>query len=127
MAYLDMWRSGTFTQVSVLAIINTDHRTTEHSISDSLGDVSSVKRDVPLLHTSRYVTARDSLLPGLPPALVLQATDAGVRRPGYEATYHCCLFCIKLLEHVLHVAHLAYKPSLFATCTGFCRILATLY
>ena len=39
-----------------------------------------------LLHTSRYVIPHDSVLPGLPPALVLQATNAWARRPGYEAT-----------------------------------------
>jgi len=44
--------------------------------------------NVPLLHTSRYVIPHDSVLPGLPPALVLQATNAGARRPGYEATTH---------------------------------------
>jgi len=66
---------------------------TERSTSDSLGDVSWIqkatlqlcRRNVPLLHTSRYVIARDSVLPGLPPALILQETNAGVRRPGYEA------------------------------------------
>ena len=59
--------------VSVLPIINTDHRTTESSTSDSLGAVSWVqkatlqlyRRNVPLLHTSTYVTACDSVLPGL--------------------------------------------------------------
>jgi len=43
-------------------------------------------RNVPLLHMSRYVIQRDSVLPGLYPALVLQATNAGARRPGYEAS-----------------------------------------
>ena len=51
-----------------------DRRTTERSTSDSLGDVSWIqkaalqlyRRNVPLLHTSRYVIPRDSVLPGLP-------------------------------------------------------------
>jgi len=44
--YLDVWRSGTFLekqQVSALPITNTDHRTTERSTSDSLGDVSWIQ------------------------------------------------------------------------------------
>ena len=66
-----------------------DCRTSEHSISDRLGDVSWVQkaalqlyeRNVPLFHTSRYVISftRPALV------LVLQATNAGVKRPGYEA------------------------------------------
>ena len=66
---------------------------TECSTSDSLADVSWVqkaalqvyRRNLPLLHTSRYVIARGSVLPGSSPALVLQATNAGAGRPGYEA------------------------------------------
>jgi len=34
---------------------------------------------------SKYVIHRDSVLPGLPPLFVLQVTNAGARRPGYEA------------------------------------------
>ena len=79
MTYLDVWRSGTFPekqQVSECTTdCNTDGRTTERSTSDSLGDVSWIqkaalqqyRRNVPLLHTSRYVIPRDSVLPGLPP------------------------------------------------------------
>jgi len=52
-----------------------DHRTTERSTSDSLGDVSWVQKaalqlnggKVPLLHTYWYIIALDSVLPGLPP------------------------------------------------------------
>ena len=62
-------------QVSALPIANMDHRTTEYLISDSVGGISWVqkatlqlyRRNVPLLHASRYVTAHDSVLPGLPP------------------------------------------------------------
>ena len=66
---------------TVQPIANTDHRTTEHSTSDSLGDTSVqlYRRNVPLLHTS------STSLYGLPPALVLQATNSGVRRPEYKA------------------------------------------
>jgi len=70
MTYLDVWRSGTFPekqQVSALPIANTDHRTTERSTSDSLGDVSWIqkaalqlyRRNVPSstrLGTSYHVT-----------------------------------------------------------------------
>jgi len=60
--------------VNVLQITNTDYRTTERSTSDSLGNVSWVqkatlqlyRRNVPFLHTSRYVIAHDSVIPGLP-------------------------------------------------------------
>ena len=63
---------------------------TERSTSGSLGDVSWIqkatlqlyRRNVPLLHSPGM-----SVLPGLPPTLVLQVTNAGVRRPGYEAIY----------------------------------------
>ena len=97
MAYLDMWRSGTFpknsNEASALPIANTDRRTTERSTSDRLGDIFldsescfTAVQNVPYLHTSRHVIPRDSVLPGLPPTLILQATNAGVRRPGCEAT-----------------------------------------
>ena len=62
---------------------------TERLTSDSLGDVQKAalqlyRRNVPLLHTSGYIIARDQFT-RLSPALVLQATNAGVRRPQYEA------------------------------------------
>ena len=61
--------------VSVLPITNRNRRTTEHSTSDSLCDISWVqkaalqlyRKNVPLLYMSRYIIARDSVLPGLPP------------------------------------------------------------
>ena len=93
MTYLDVWRSGTFPkkkqQVTECA---TDHKhgctTNERSTSDSLGDVSWIqksalqlyRRNVPLLHTSRYVIAHDS-------ALRLQATNAGVRRESHQILF----------------------------------------
>jgi len=91
MMYLDVWRSGTFPEKQQVSECATDrkHRLT----SDSLSNVSWIqkatlqlyRRNVPLFHTSRYVKPRDSVLPGLPPVLVLQATNAGARRPGYKA------------------------------------------
>ena len=95
MAYLDLWRSGTFPekqQASALLIANKYHRMTERSTSDSFDNVSWMqkatlqpyRRNVPLLHTSRYVIARDQFYQAFP-TLVLQATNAGVRRPGHEA------------------------------------------
>jgi len=47
MTYLDVWRTGTFLekqQGSALLIANTDHRTNEHSTSDSLGGVSWIQK-----------------------------------------------------------------------------------
>jgi len=75
--------------VSVLLIANTDRRMTECSTSDSVGDASWVqkaalqlyRRNVPLLHTSRYVTARDSVLRWGEKAWV-----RGYMFPRYEAT-----------------------------------------
>jgi len=72
MTYLDVWRSGTIPekqQASALPIANIDHRMTECSTSDSLGNVSWIqkaalqlyRRNVPLLHTSRYVIPLDSV------------------------------------------------------------------
>ena len=55
--------------------------------------------NVPLLHTSRYVTARLSFTRP-PPMLVLQATNTGVRRPGYEATF--VLLERKMIEYCLY-------------------------
>jgi len=71
MAYLDVLRSGTFReQVSALLITNTDQRST----SDSLADISWIqiaslqlyRRNMPLLHMSRYVTARDQFYQASP-------------------------------------------------------------
>jgi len=61
--------------VSALLITNTDRRTTERSTSDCLGDVSWIqkatlqlyRKNVSLLHTSRYVIAHESVLPGFHP------------------------------------------------------------
>ena len=82
-------------ELSALPIANTDRRTTERLTSDSSGNISWVqkatlqlyRRNVPLIHTSRYVTACDSGFTR-PSALVLQATNAWVRRSGYEATHY---------------------------------------
>jgi len=80
MTYLDMWRSGTFPE--------------KQQVSKCAGDGSWIqkaavqlyRRNVPLLHMSRYIIPHDSVLPGLPPsALVLQATNTAARRSGYEA------------------------------------------
>ena len=60
-------------QASALLIANTDRRRTERSTSDSLGDVSWIQK---------AAFTRPS------PALVLQATNAGARRSGYEANTH---------------------------------------
>ena len=70
MMYLDVWRSGRFLenpQVSALPIANKDHRTTEHSTSDSLGNVSWVQK--PLYNCTEGMYHSQE-----------------VRRPGYEAS-----------------------------------------
>jgi len=62
MTYLDVWRSGTFPekqQVSELSLSNVSW--IQKAALQLYG------RNVPLLHTSRYVIPRDSVLPGLPP------------------------------------------------------------
>ena len=75
--------------MSALLITNKDHRTTECSTSDGLGDVSWMQkatlqpygRNVPtLLHIVQVRFARPS------PTLVLQAKNAGMRRLEYEPT-----------------------------------------
>jgi len=72
---------------------NTDHKMTEHLTSGSIDDISRVQKatslqNVPFLHTSTqrsgtslHVTS--STRPSS--ALVLQATNAGVKRPVCEA------------------------------------------
>jgi len=99
MTYLDMWRSGTFLktpQVSVLLIANTDCRMTEHSTPDSLGDNSwaqtlftDVQKEcaTPPHIQAHHCTWLSFTRPS--PALVLQATNAEVRRHGYEAIWDC--------------------------------------
>ena len=98
---VEEWRSGTFPekpQVSTLLIANMDHRMIERSTSDSLGDVSWVqnatlqlyRRNVPLLHTSTQHPGMSLHVISFTrpsPVLVLQATNTGVRRPGYEASF----------------------------------------
>ena len=56
-----------------IPIANTDRRTTERSTSDSLGDVSWIQKAALQLYGSRKELQ----------ATVLQATNAGARRPGY--------------------------------------------
>jgi len=96
--------------VSVIPITNTYLGTTEHLTSDILGDIGFRK----LLYCYRERMCHSSPRPpkhlGMSlqvisftwpsPVLVLQATNAGKRRPGYEATtmryntqidHECCL------------------------------------
>ena len=123
MMYLDVWRSGTFPeeqQVSECAvpIANTDRRMTEHSTSDSLGDVSWIqkaalqlyRRNVPLLHTSRYVISRDSVLPGLP--CVSNASDKHWAEKDWVRRYsHLALFTDR--SHG--------NPNVQSVCMSICR------
>jgi len=80
MMYLDVWRSGTFLLNSCK--VASDIQEMSPRLSDveysvvlrSMFVIGSIltyllffSRNVPLLHTSRYVTVRDVILPGLPP------------------------------------------------------------
>jgi len=98
MTYLDVWRSGTFLLYSCKAkaafwIQETSPRLSDVECSVVLWSVFAIgstltyllfSGNVPLLHTSRYVIARDSVYQAFP-TLVLQATNAGARKPWYEA------------------------------------------
>ena len=77
MTYLDVWRSGTFPKtVSKRVRYRLQTRTVERLstrrptvLVTFLGFTWKLYRmNVPLLHTSRHVIPRDSVLPGLPPA-----------------------------------------------------------
>jgi len=96
MTYLDVWRSGTFllhsckaafwiqeTSVRLMLSAQSFYGLCLRSVAHSL--TCCFSGNVQLLHTSRYVIPRDSVLPGLLPALVLHVINAGVRRPGYKA------------------------------------------
>jgi len=76
--WVDMWRSGTFLLYSCKVAFWTQERSpwlsnVEHSVVlQSMFAIGSAltcgfSGNVPLHHTSRYVIARDSVLPGLPP------------------------------------------------------------
>ena len=90
-------------------------RTIEHlenSTSDSLlGDVSLIQkatlelysRNVPFLYTSRCVIARHQFTRPSP-TLVLQVTNTGVRRPGYEAKWTLVSALLAQSAHTSNVA-----------------------
>ena len=119
--YLDVvWmhvrRSGTTIHGEIeVSTTNLNHRprTTEWLTSDSLSDVSRVSSCLTALQlqneyatpphiqkTSRYIIARDQFYQAFP-ILVLQATNAGVRRPGYEAT-HAHMYIISTPTNKIH-------------------------
>jgi len=119
-----MWRSAfpEYPQVSVLRIINIDHRATE--CLTSVLDVSWVHAECHFAvvqkecatpsnahPTSRYITVHDQFSrPSF--VLQLQATNAGVIRPGYEASYYMFSTWMKIfrLKHsVLTCADYAVK------------------
>ena len=104
--WVDMWRSGTFPkklQVSVIPITNTYRGTTEHSTSDSLGDVSWVqkaalqlwRKNVPLLPTStqayRYVFVCDQFYQAFPCVSTASDKRWGEKAwvQGYDYASHC--------------------------------------
>ena len=81
---------------SVLPIANTDHGMTEHLTSDSLGDISwvlfSCTERICLSSTHPPMSRMWLSFTRHFPALVLQLTNAGVKRPGCEDNYiHCSL------------------------------------
>jgi len=77
MLYLHMWRSGTFLLYSIKQLSESKKRHQDCLMSSAQSFYSPCSRsvahsltciffgNVPLLHMSRYVTARDSVLPGL--------------------------------------------------------------
>ena len=81
----------------MLPIVNTDRSTTERSTSDNLGNVSWVKKAVYQKEcaTLPHVQVLDSVYQAFP-ALVLQATNAGVRRPRYEASIYNCMSMLSI-------------------------------
>jgi len=95
--WVHMWRSGTFPEKQVSAISYELQSQTTQQLSGQHwvvlgtfpGFFTAVQKQCatpPHTHPmSRYITAHDQLYQALP-VLVLQATNAGVRRPGYEAT-----------------------------------------
>ena len=119
-------------RVAMLPITNTDCRTTERSTSDSLGDVSWIQKAALQLYR-RNGMCHSSTCPGTSfhmtqfyqafPTLVLQATDAGVRRPGYEATTllrtYFCYCCWSAQGAILYLPHTQvlsqYIPVLYST------------
>jgi len=101
MVYLDVgWMCGGVAhsqtkckQMSALPIANADHRMTEHLTPDNVGGIFWAQkvslqlygRNMLLLHmsTQRLATSLHMIRFTRPsPILVLQATNAGVRRPG---------------------------------------------
>ena len=84
----------------------------ENSTSDSLlGNVSLIQkatlelysRNVPFLYTSRCVIARHQFTRPSP-TLVLQVTNTGVRRPGYEAKWTLVSALLAQSAHTSNVA-----------------------
>ena len=81
--------------MSALLIANTDCTTTERSTLDRLGDVSwsqkadlqLYRRNVPLLHTSRYVIACDSVYQAFPESHAVTYQD--MWRSGTFLLYSC--------------------------------------
>ena len=71
--------------VCILSITTTDYGTIEQSTSDSLGDISWVQKQPHSCQKSE-ATLPDVNLSWVLPGFPLQATNAGVRRPEYEAS-----------------------------------------
>ena len=102
MMYLDVWRSGTFLLYSCKAafwIQETSPRLSDVECSVILRSVFAIGSALAYLlffqecatppHVQvRHTTWLSSTRPS--PALVLQATNAGSRKPGYEATVGPC-------------------------------------
>ena len=98
MTYLDVRRSGTFLEKQqesecTVPIAYTDRRMTEHSTSDSLGDVSWIQKAA--LQQYRKGMCHSSTHPGMSFHVTqfyqdfpcVSNASAGLRRPGYEAMH----------------------------------------
>ena len=90
MTYLDVWKSGTFLLYSCKAafwIQETSLRLSDVECSVVLRSVFVIGSALAYLLFFRECAT---------PALVLQATNTGVRRPGYEAKYNILCVCFRL-------------------------------
>jgi len=99
MTYLDVWRSGTFLlysckaaseskkrhQDSLMSSAQSFYRPCLQSVVHSL--TCCFSGNVPLLHTSRYVIPRDSVLPGLPPRQYCKQQTLGREGLGTRLEY----------------------------------------
>ena len=127
MTYLDVWRSGTSLLYSCKAafwiqetspiLSDVERSVVLRSVLQSVGHplTCCFLGNLPLLHTSRYVIPRDSVLPGLP--RVSTASDKRWGEKAWERGYKDSAviiiilsaqwkYSVNLFEHSVHMFHL---------------------